>query len=85
MNKMTKAEVENKMREILKVDCGIEGDVKDSDSFIGNLGLDALDHVELVMAIEEEFDIYIYENEADDMITFGDAVRIVEKKLGEGK
>jgi acyl carrier protein len=48
--------------------------------FIDDLGADSLDIVELVMTIEEEFDIEIPDEEAEKLAAVGDAVAYVEKK-----
>ncbi len=48
--------------------------------FIDDLGADSLDIVELVMTIEEEFDIEIPDEEAEKLATVGDAIAYVEKK-----
>jgi acyl carrier protein len=48
--------------------------------FLDDLGADSLDLVELVMAIEEEFDVEIPDEEAEKIVTVGDAVAYVKKK-----
>ena len=48
--------------------------------FIDDLGADSLDIVELVMTIEEEFDIEIPDEEAEKIVTVGDAVEYIERK-----
>ena len=50
-------------------------------SFADDLDADSLDLVELVMALEEEFDITVEEEELSDVATVGDAVALVESKL----
>lgn len=50
-----------------------------------DLGADSLDHVELVMAFEEEFQIEIADEEAEKVLTVGQAVAAIEKLLGEKK
>jgi acyl carrier protein len=49
-------------------------------SFIDDLGADSLDTVELVMAFEEEFGAEISDNEAEKILTVGDAIKFVEAK-----
>lgn len=51
-------------------------------SFIDDLGADSLDIVELVMSMEEEFDIEIPDEDAEKIQTIGDAVAYVEEKAG---
>lgn len=46
-------------------------------SFIEDLGADSLDIVELIMALEEEFDIEIPDEEAEKIVTVGDAVNYI--------
>ena len=50
-------------------------------SFIDDLGADCLDIVELVMAMEEEFDIEIPDDDAEKIQTLGDAIRYLKGKL----
>jgi len=49
-------------------------------SFIDDLGADSLDIVELVMAMEEEFDIEIPDDDAEKIQTIGDVIRYVKEK-----
>ena len=51
-----------------QLDCNAE-EVKEDSKFIEDLGADSLDVVELVMALEEEFDIEISDEEAEGLIT----------------
>jgi acyl carrier protein len=55
-----------------------EKDVTEEASFIDDLGADSLDTVELVMALEEEFSMEIPDEEAEKIITVGDAVKYIE-------
>ena len=60
---------------------GVEEDkVTDEASFIDDLGADSLDTVELVMAFEEEFGSEISDNEAEKILTVGDAIKFIETK-----
>ena len=52
--------------------------------FVEDLGADSLDTVELVMALEEEFETDIPDEEAEKLTTVGDAIAYVESKLGTG-
>ena len=52
-------------------------DVTDEASFIEDLGADSLDIVELIMALEEEYDIEIPDEDAEKLQTVGDAVNYV--------
>jgi acyl carrier protein len=57
-----------------------ESEVKLEASFTGDLGADSLDVVELVMELEDEFDMEISDEDAEGMATVGDAVTYIEKK-----
>lgn len=57
---------------------GVE-QVTDEAKFIDDLGADSLDVVELVMALEEEFDIEIADEEAEQIQTVGDAIAFIQK------
>ncbi|UJF25786.1 acyl carrier protein [Planococcus sp. 107-1] len=57
-----------------------ENEVKLEASFTGDLGADSLDVVELVMELEDEFDMEISDEDAEGMSTVGDAVTYIEKK-----
>ena len=59
-----------------------EGQVVPAASFSGDLGADSLDTVELVMALEEEFDCEIPDEEAEKITTVGQAVDYIEKAQG---
>ena len=61
--------------EQLSVDAG---EVKEDSKFVEDLGADSLDVVELVMALEEKFDIEIPDDEAEKTMTVADAVKYVE-------
>lgn len=52
-------------------------EIKEDDEFYGNLRADSLDAVELLMAFEEEFNIEITDEEAEKVVTVGDAVRVL--------
>ena len=57
-----------------------EQKVTDEASFIDDLGADSLGTVELVMAFEEEFGSEISDNEAEKILTVGDAIKFIESK-----
>lgn len=52
-------------------------------SFINDLGCDSLDTVELMMDIEDAFDLSIPEEDAEKIVTVGDAIKYVEDHAGE--
>ncbi len=51
-------------------------------SFVNDLGADSLDTVELMMDIEDEFDVSIPEEEAQKIVTIGDAIKYVAEHAG---
>ena len=59
-----------------------EEQIKPEASFVEDLGADSLDIVELIMGIEEEFDIEIPDEDAEKLTTVGEAMNYVKAKLG---
>jgi len=75
------SEVAEKVKKIIVEHLGVdEGKVTEDASFIDDLGADSLDTVELVMAFEEEFGAEISDQEAEKILTVGDAVRFIESR-----
>ena len=71
--------VEEKVIEIIIDQLGVdEKQVKTEASFIDDLGADSLDTVELVMALEEEFDIEIPDEDAEKIATVQNAVNYIK-------
>ena len=67
--------VEEKVRNIVAKQLGLgEDEVDNESSFIDDLGADSLDTVELVMSLEEEFDIEISDDEAENILTVQAAI-----------
>lgn len=72
-----------KVKEIIVDELGVETDKVTTDaSFVDDLGADSLDTVELIMAFEEEFEIDIPDEDAEQMRTVGDAVAYIEERAG---
>jgi len=72
---MTANTVETKVKSIIAEQLGVgEDEIKPESSFIDDLGADSLDIVELVMAMEEEFDVEIPDEQAESIKTVKDAV-----------
>ncbi|NLM44001.1 acyl carrier protein [Lutispora thermophila] len=67
--------VQEKIAEQLGIDTD---DITMESSFIEDLGADSLDIVELLMALEEEFDIEIPDEEAEKLVTVGDVVDYIK-------
>ncbi len=69
-----------KIRDIIVEQLGVESDdVKIESSFVDDLGADSLDIVELIMALEEEFNLEIPDEEAEKIATVGDVVDYIKK------
>jgi acyl carrier protein len=75
---MTTGNVEQKVRGIIAEQLGVaEDEIKTTSSFIEDLGADSLDIVELVMAMEEEFEVEIPDEEAENIKTVQDAINFI--------
>jgi len=71
----------DKVREIIAEQLGVKKEEATDDAkFIDDLGADSLDTVELVMALEEEFGIEIPDEDAEKMVTVGEAIKYIEQK-----
>ena len=71
--------IEERVKKIIVEQLGVkEEDVKSEASFFEDLGADSLDTVELVMALEEEFDIEIPDEEAEKITTVQSAIDYVQ-------
>ena len=72
-------EIEGKVKEIIVENLGVDAaTVTPQASFVNDLGADSLDTVELVMALEEEFDIEIPDEEAEKIQTAGQALHYIK-------
>jgi len=72
--------VEERVIEIVREQMGVAKDQITKDtSFVNDLGADSLDTVELVMELEEEFDITIPDEKAEEIQTVGQAVAYIEE------
>lgn len=68
-----------KIKEVITEQLGVDEDaVKLETSFIDDLGADSLDIVELIMALEEEFDLQIPDSEAEKIMTVNDVVEYIK-------
>ena len=76
---MSSEEVFDKVKEIIVEQLGVaENAVTTEASFIDDLGADSLDIVELIMALEEEFDLEIPDSDAEKVVTVGDVVDYIK-------
>ncbi len=67
--------MEERVKEIIVEQLGVDADqVTANASFVDDLGADSLDTVELVMALEEEFDVEILDEDAEKIATVNDAI-----------
>ena len=74
--------VEDKVKEIIVEQLGVdEEDVNPNAKFIEDLGADSLDTVELVMALEEHFDIQIPDEDAEKISTVGEAIEYIKDHM----
>ena len=75
--------VEEKIKKIICEQLEVnEEDVVPKASFVDDLGADSLDQVELIMAMEEEFDVSISDEDAEKIVTVRDAIEYIEKIKG---
>ena len=75
--------IDSRVMQIVSEQLGVNAqDVTMTSSFVDDLGADSLDTVELVMALEEAFDIEIPDEAAEGIATVGDAVKFIEEKKG---
>ena len=76
--------VDERVKKIVVEQLGVkEDEVNDSSSFVDDLGADSLDTVELVMALEEEFETEIPDEEAEKITTVQQAIDFVTAKSGD--
>ena len=75
------ASIEDRVKKIVIEQLGVkENEVTLNASFVDDLGADSLDTVELVMALEEEFDCEIKDEEAEKITTIQEAVNFIKSK-----
>ncbi|HJA79351.1 acyl carrier protein [uncultured Desulfovibrio sp.] len=77
------SDVAEKVKKIIVDQLGANADdVKPEASFVEDLGADSLDLTELIMAMEEEFDIEIADEDAQKILKVQDAISYIESKQG---
>ena len=75
------ATVDERVKKIIAEQLGVEAEeVTPEASFVEDLGADSLDTVELVMALEEEFEIEIPDEDAEKILTVGKALDYIKAK-----
>jgi acyl carrier protein len=78
---MSEKSIEEKVKDIIVEQLGVNPEqVTTSASFLGDLGADSLDTVELVMAFEEEFGVEVPDEDAEKLLTVSDVVKYIEEK-----
>ncbi len=75
-------EIETRVKKIVVEQLGVkEEEVTTDASFVDDLGADSLDTVELVMALEEEFETEIPDEDAEKIITIKDAINYIVHRM----
>ena len=81
----TATEIEDKVVQIVSEQLSVEkGEISHETSFVNDLNADSLDTVELVMELEDEFDLTIPDEDAEKLKTVGEVVAYIRKHV-EGK
>ena len=76
--------IEQRVKKIVAEQLGVnEADIKNESAFVEDLGADSLDTVELVMALEDEFECEIPDEEAEKIRTVGDAITYLKEHVKE--
>jgi len=79
---MNTEDIFEKVKDIIIEQLGVaENSVTLESSFIDDLGADSLDIVELIMALEEEFDLEIPDAEAEKIVTINDVVEYIKENI----
>ena len=79
---LTRDEIQTRAMDVLKLFDKVKPEKVSSEShFVNDLGLDSLDVVEIVMALEDEFGIEISDEEAEKVFTVEDTVELISKAL----
>ncbi|HAM42924.1 MULTISPECIES: acyl carrier protein [Candidatus Avelusimicrobium] len=81
---MSVENVQERVKNIIVEQLGVEADqVKPEAQFVNDLGADSLDTVELIMALEEEFDIEIPDEKAEKIKTVGEAIDYIQQNANK--
>ena len=78
------SDIEARVKKIIAEQLGVpEADVTNEKAFVADLGADSLDTVELVMALEEEFEIDIPDEEAEKIVTYQDVLNYIKSHTNQ--
>lgn len=81
---LSKEEIKTRVTKIVSEQLGVEeAKINEDSKFMDDLGADSLDTVELVMALEDEFDCEIPDEEAEKITSVGEALSYIEGKQTE--
>ena len=81
---MTPEDIETKVIGIVSEQMSVDkSEIRAETSFVNDLNADSLDTVELVMELEDEFDMNIPDDEAEKLQTVGQAIEYISKQLSE--
>jgi len=82
MAEHTLESISERVKEIILEKLDVEkDDITDEASFVDDLGADSLDTVEMVMDLEDEFDVEIPDEDAEKMSSVGEAIRYIYEKV----
>ncbi|MCX8116394.1 MAG: acyl carrier protein [Desulfobacterota bacterium] len=77
-------DIEKRVKEIIVEQLGVnESEVTPEAKFVDDLGADSLDLVELVMALEEEYNMEISDEDAEKIQTVGDAIEYIKSHIAQ--
>jgi acyl carrier protein len=77
-------DIEKRVKEIIVEQLGVnESEVTPEAKFVDDLGADSLDLVELVMALEEEYNMEISDEDAEKILTVGDAIGYIQTHVAQ--
>ncbi len=79
LRKKNMSNIEERVKKIVAEQLGVKEDIANDASFVDDLGADSLDTVELVMALEEEFECEIPDDDAEKITTVQQAIDYVNK------
>jgi len=78
-----KKSIEERFKDVVVGQLGVDPlEVKPEISYIDDLGADSLDIIELVMALEEEFNMEISDEDAEKITTVGEGIEFIKGKIG---